>query len=93
MKSTPIDTNTSPSPATMETLGTAPGGGGRQISPALRSLANWLLLRSVGDHDYQTTLTMLERKVKQMRRRNFSHDTVTKHDLSPPRSPSTDAGL
>jgi hypothetical protein len=35
----------------------------------LRDLANWLLLRSVGEHDYATTLTMLERKVKQMRLR------------------------
>jgi hypothetical protein len=54
--------------------------GGRQFQTSLRHLANWLLLRSVQDHDKATTLTILDRKVKAMRVKNNKHDTVPTHD-------------
>lgn len=37
----------------------------------LRTLANWCLLRSLGEHDDATTLTLLARKVEGMRRRRY----------------------
>ena len=60
----------------------------------LRDLANWLLLRSVGEHDYATTLTMLERKVKNLRQRaNSGHRANPETQTPPPRSSSMGAGL
>lgn len=59
---------------------------------ALRHLANWLLLRSVQDHDEQTTLTILERKVKAMRGKNNKRDIVTEHNSDHHAESSTGAG-
>lgn len=39
------------------------------LNHGLRTLANWALLRSVGDHDVATTLTLLSRKVEELRKR------------------------
>jgi hypothetical protein len=64
----------------------------------LRQLANWLLLRSVGEHDYQTTLTMLDRKVKALRKLPGPRATIGPRATpdtsseSSPRSSSTEAG-
>jgi hypothetical protein len=62
---------------------------------SLRDLANWLLLRSVGEHDYATTLTILERKVKTLRQRANSGHRANPETLpnTPPRSSSMGAGL
>lgn len=58
------------------------------MTPALRqslhTLANWCLVRSVGEHDTATTLTMLQRKVATLRARKYSHDTVTTHNTTLP---------
>lgn len=39
------------------------------MNQALKQLANWALIRSVGDHDINTTLTMLARKAEEIRKR------------------------
>jgi hypothetical protein len=39
------------------------------LNVALKQLANWALVRSVGEHDADTTLSLLQRKVAEMRAR------------------------
>lgn len=89
-------TTARPSPTRhMETWGTALLGGGRYFleehsagggqeitthKQDLRALANWLLLRSVQDHDRKTTLTILSRKVAALRAKKYEHDIFPTHD-------------
>lgn len=39
------------------------------LDSELKRLANWALIRSVGEHDINTTLTMLARKAEEIRKR------------------------
>jgi len=38
-----------------------------RLNKGLRTLASWAQRRAKGDHDYMTTLTMLEQKTKELR--------------------------
>ena len=38
-----------------------------RLDQGLRTLANWCLTRAMGDHDTETTLTMLEKKAAELR--------------------------
>lgn len=53
--------NATPAPESVAPNGLhrAATGAGVNFNHQLRALANWLLLRSVGNHDRQTTLTTL----------------------------------
>lgn len=39
------------------------------LDHGLRILANWALLRSIGNHDVATTLALMGRKVEELRKR------------------------
>lgn len=59
----------------------------------LRHLANWLLIRSVQDHDRQTTLTILSRKVAALRAKKYEHDILPTHDKHSHAENSTAGGM
>lgn len=52
----------------------------RQLNEDLRALGAWCLSRADGDHNEETTLTMLERRAGDLRRRCLDAGRRSRHE-------------